>query len=89
MVPTSQSQSRRGELRLSVVIPSFNSEGWIGRTLVHLAVAFRTSSFDELDVVLVDDGSTDQSIEEARMTATELSINLSVVQQENSSRHNA
>jgi len=89
MVQTSQSQDRCSKLRLSVVIPSFNSEGWIGRTLEHLACAFKTSSFDELEVVLVDDGSTDQSVDEARTTAANLSMNLLVVRQENRGRHKA
>lgn len=89
MVPTPQRQDRRGELALSVVIPSFNSEGWIGRTLEHLAVAFRTSSFDELEVVLVDDGSTDRSVNEARSIAAKLQMNLSIVEQSNSGRHKA
>ena len=89
MVASSLVSDYLGERHLSVVIPSFNSEGWIGRTLEYLASAFRTSSFDELEVVLVDDGSTDQSVEEASMTAAKLGINLVVVQQQNSGRHKA
>jgi hypothetical protein len=50
---------------LSVVIPVFNSAGWITKCLEHLAVAFRNAGVLEPDVIVVDDGSTDGSGDEA------------------------
>lgn len=43
---------------LSVVVPVFNEEAWIGRCLTALVVAADAAGL-RLDVVVVDDGSTD------------------------------
>lgn len=76
-------------MQLSVVIPSFNSVGWIGRTLEHLARAHSSSEFERLEVVLVDDGSTDRSVEEAREAGHRLGLDLIVHSQPNMGRHRA
>ena len=46
-------------LTLSVVIPAYNSSGYLGRVLQ----AILTQSLQPLEVVVIDDGSTDNSIE--------------------------
>ena len=74
---------------LSVIIPSFNSGGWIDRTLGHITAAYTASEFESLQVVLVDDGSTDGSVVEAREAAQRLGIDLLVRSQPNMGRHQA
>jgi glycosyltransferase involved in cell wall biosynthesis len=74
---------------LSVIIPSFNSEGWIGRTLEEIATASRATEFKSVKVVLVDDGSTDGSVGEAREAAERLGIDLLIHSQPNLGRHQA
>jgi glycosyltransferase involved in cell wall biosynthesis len=50
---------------VSIVIPCFNAEAWIGETIVS-ALAQRSTS---LEIVLVDDGSTDASVSLAERMA--------------------
>jgi glycosyltransferase involved in cell wall biosynthesis len=47
---------------VSVLIPSFNSEQWIKQTLVSAI----NQDYPRIEVIVVDDGSTDQSLEIAR-----------------------
>jgi len=47
--------------QLSVVIPAYNEEGGIGRTLAGLREALPTC-----EIIVVDDGSTDGTVEQAR-----------------------
>jgi len=52
---------------LSIVIPAFNEEGVIGRTLQRVAAAVASSpELGEVEVIVVSDGSTDATFEEAR-----------------------
>jgi glycosyltransferase involved in cell wall biosynthesis len=53
---------------LSVVMPVLNEEAHLAATIEALVVALDGSDFDA-DLVLVDDGSTDSSVEVARATA--------------------
>jgi dolichyl-phosphate beta-glucosyltransferase len=66
-----------GKIReLSVVIPAFNEASRIGATLRRVS-EYCASRFERYEIVVVDDGSTDQTVKEAR-TATD-DKNLSVV----------
>jgi hypothetical protein len=51
---------------LSIVIPVFNGEGWIGRCLSHLSAAIRAADLSGVEVLLIDDGSTDGTLAEAQ-----------------------
>ena len=45
--------------KLSIVIPAFNSSGWITQCLQHLNVALQNAKIADAEVIVVDDGSTD------------------------------
>lgn len=51
---------------LSIIIPVYNSEAYIGRTLESL----ENQSFPSFEVILVDDGSTDHSLSLCQQYAT-------------------
>ena len=51
---------------LSVVIPTYNEEGWIEGTLLHLEPSRQSIP---LEVIVSDDGSTDRTVEIARKFA--------------------
>jgi len=51
---------------LSVIIPVYNGAGWIGRCLDHLYAAIEQAELAQIEVLVVDDGSTDTTIEEAK-----------------------
>lgn len=70
---------------LSVVIPSYNSAPWLPSTLDALAVAVRAAG-TRVEVIVVDDGSTDGSVAVVQALADEFPGDLVVISQENSGR---
>ncbi len=51
--------------RVSVVIPAYNEEGSIGRTLEQIDLIMKSGGYD-YEVIVVDDGSTDRTAEIAK-----------------------
>lgn len=72
------------EAKLSVVIPAYNSEKWIAATLEHLYRALKNSSWRSIEIIVIDDGSTDKTSEMAR--TARLNVPLKIIKQENSGR---
>ena len=54
-------------MRFSVVVPLYNKENCIRMTLESV----KKQSFKDYEVIVVDDGSTDRSLEEARKIKSE------------------
>jgi glycosyltransferase involved in cell wall biosynthesis len=52
--------------KLSVVIPAYNSEKWIGPTLIHLWDSLSKSEWKAIEILVIDDGSTDKTASEAK-----------------------
>lgn len=44
---------------LSVVLPAFNAEGWVAKTIEKVEAALRGTPWSDAQIVAVDDGSTD------------------------------
>ena len=57
--------ARRGRPVLSVVVPAYNESGKIGPCLARLRSFFRSAGLP-FEVVVVDDGSSDSTVSEAR-----------------------
>ncbi|MDD3411810.1 MAG: glycosyltransferase [Eubacteriales bacterium] len=55
---------------ITIVIPCFNEETWIGRTI--LSCIDQDYPPDKLNIIIVDDGSTDRSVEKIQETVTQL-----------------
>jgi len=53
------------EVSLSVVIPAYNAAGWISQCLQHLFKSVTEADLGTVQVIVVDDGSTDETAEEA------------------------
>ena len=51
---------------VSIIIPCFNEEEWINRTI--LSCINQSYPSEKLEVIIVDDGSTDKSVEEIKET---------------------
>ena len=51
---------------VSIIIPCFNEEEWINRTI--LSCINQSYPSEKLEVIIVDDGSTDQSVEKIKET---------------------
>ena len=71
---------------LSVVIPAYNSPGWITQCLTHLQTALNTAGIPKAEVIVVDDGSTDRTGDEAQEFE---GLNLTVLRQPNLGRFRA
>ena len=52
-------------MKVSVVIPAYNEETLIGGTLIKYA-EFLKSNFDEFELIAVNDGSTDKTLDEIK-----------------------
>ncbi|MEI2655563.1 MAG: glycosyltransferase [Microthrixaceae bacterium] len=72
---------------LSVIMPVFNGAGWVGRSLEHLAVAIENAELDAAEVIVIDDGSTDDTAADATATmAAHPTIRFSLLDQANLGR---
>jgi glycosyltransferase involved in cell wall biosynthesis len=77
------STTATGYRKLSIVIPAFNSSGWITQCLEHLSAALKHAQISDAEVIVVDDGSTDGTGEEARRFPD---LAVQVVSQQNQGR---
>lgn len=71
------------EVRLSVVIPAYNAAGWISRSLTHLKSALDAANCPTKEIIVVDDGSSDGTAEEA---ASFEGFDVTVIRQANAGR---
>lgn len=65
------------------MIPAFNSTGWITLCLHHLSLALSNAAISDAEVIVVNDGSTDSTAEEAEQF---MGLSVRVVSQENQGR---
>ena len=69
---------------MTVIVPVFNEERWIGQTLSRLQAAATQAPGLAIDVVVVDDGSTDRTVE--AVNEVDLTLRCAVITQPNSGR---
>ena len=77
------STTATGYRKLSIVIPAFNSSGWITQCLEHLSAALKNAQISDSEVIVVDDGSTDGTGQEAQRFP---GLPIHLVSQENQGR---
>jgi glycosyltransferase involved in cell wall biosynthesis len=73
----------RKTLKLTAIIPIYNSAHTISETLEHLYSAISESGIEEYEVVIVNDGSTDDLLE---VLGKNMYLNLKLINRENSGR---
>lgn len=71
---------------LTVVLPTFNESAWLPDTLAHLRIALRNGGFDDARIVVVDDGSTDDTVAVLHRAADDGGAPLEVLSLPNSGR---
>jgi glycosyltransferase involved in cell wall biosynthesis len=69
---------------LSVVIPVYNEPKWIGVTVADAVLALERSSFCEPELIIVDDGSDDET--QAALERLQIPFGLRIIRQENRGR---
>lgn len=71
---------------VTILIAARNEEVGIGATLEHIA---RQEYAGLIKIILIDNGSTDGTVEAARLTAERLGISLTILHEETPGKHNA
>ncbi len=61
---------------ISIVIPAYNEEGAVTETVKSITDVLRENGYDEHEIVLVDDGSTDRTAELAEQAGARVIVNL-------------
>lgn len=69
---------------LSIIIPIYNAEMWIGATLKYLDDSLRKTKWKSLEIITVDDGSTDGTI--AVLKKIKLDTKIRIISQKNAGR---
>ena len=72
---------------LTVILPTYNSAAWLPETIAHLREAVRRAAWPDVEIVIVDDGSTDETA--ALLAADSGTPALTVIGQENAGRFRA
>lgn len=70
--------------RLSVVMPVYNAEKWMKPTLMKLADSLKNSAWKSIEIIIVDDGSTDKTFEAIK--SIDIGVKIKVISQKNSGR---
>lgn len=70
--------------KLSVIIPAYNAEDWIGPTLDHLWIALGPTKWKSIEIIVIDDGSSDKTAEVAKKTLKDKKVR--VITQKNQGR---
>ncbi|WP_145278234.1 glycosyltransferase family 2 protein, partial [Planctomycetes bacterium SV_7m_r] len=85
MIPSRAAPSTPVDLSVTAVVPAYNEEKGILRTIESLA----GQDYQNLEIIVVDDGSTDNTLKIAREYAKESNVKLSVFTQENGGKSSA
>lgn len=71
---------------LSVVIPAYNVESWIGPTIAKLEAALQTAGLGKVEIIIVDDGSQDATAEKIRQLQKRSKHRIVLIEQDNQGR---
>lgn len=71
---------------LSIVIPLYNARDWIAPTIDHIIGSLEGANFDA-EIIVIDDGSTDNGAQAARSANVPVTVPLTVVSQKNAGRY--
>lgn len=72
------------EAKLSVVVPAYNAEKWIGPTLEHLWTSLQKTKWRAIEILVIDDGSKDKTAEATRQI--KIGAPVEVIEQPNQGR---
>lgn len=71
---------------LSIIIPTYNGERWLPQTIDKILVAIKKSDLLDYEIIVVNDGSTDGSVEVVKKYSKKNNLPIRVVTQPNSGR---
>jgi glycosyltransferase involved in cell wall biosynthesis len=76
---------KMSNIKISVIIPLYNSSRYIQKTLDSII----NQNFNDYEIIVVNDGSTDDSLEETRKILSKTDIPTQIIDQENKGPSNA
>jgi glycosyltransferase involved in cell wall biosynthesis len=71
---------------LSVIIPTYNGEKWLEKTITRVKKAIDYAGLKTFEIIIIDDGSTDKTKNMAELLMSDKSLKISVYSQKNSGR---
>lgn len=75
------------KIGLSVIIPLYNAKEWIAPTVRHIVDSLELAKAFDAEIIIVDDGSTDGSGDEARSLQVPSEYKFNVFSQKNAGRY--
>jgi len=72
--------------QLSVVIPTYNGAQWLSKTINEITAAVTTAEVREYEIIVINDGSTDDTTEVIKSISKETKLPIRIVSQPNSGR---
>lgn len=72
--------------QLSVIIPTYNGEVWLPKTIAKVVKAIEYANVKQYEVLVVDDGSTDNTKEVVEQLKTDTDLPIRIVSQSNGGR---
>ena len=85
MIPSRPAPEFSNEIPVTAVIPAYNEEKGICRTIESLAA----QDYENLEIIVIDDGSKDKTLQLARDCAAELNQDIRVLTQKNGGKSTA
>lgn len=84
MTKSQKSDVLRGGL--TIIIPTFNGSPWLGKTIAELNKAIRKTDLKKFEIIIVNDGSTDDTLETIKEVTKNTKLPIRVHTQANSGR---
>ena len=61
-------------LKIYIILPAYNEEASIGKLLIRIAQSMQDAKIDNFEIIVVNDGSSDRTLEIARALSQEIPI---------------
>lgn len=78
--------SRDEIMPISVIIPTYNGAGWLEETINKVEISLNSAAVDEFEILVINDGSTDNTIEVIEEIIKKKDLPIRLISQSNGGR---